>query len=117
MPALKSIAFAIAAGVVAVIGANAQAAAAPRFGVETSAWVHKVNSQGFEHYDSGRNLQIFKQMPLERILERLRRQRYSDFQRITIRRGVYRIRCMKYGHRYKLSVDAYTGRIIRIRPI
>ncbi len=113
----KTFAFSLVIGLVAGVCASASTVAASQPGIELSNWVHKVGSPGFEQYDSGQNLYLFNQMPLERILERLRRQRYSDFQRITIRRGIYRIRCMKYGHRYKLSVDAYTGRIIRVRPI
>lgn len=101
----------------AVTAAKAPATAEPRLGLEVSLKVQQVSDRGLGRYDAGQNLKFFKQMPLERILERLRLQRYTNFRRITVRRGVYRIRCTKYGYRYKLFVDAYTGRIIRIRQI
>ncbi len=63
------------------------------------------------------NLNYHRRLPIEHVLEKLKRRQYTDFRNITLRKGRYRIRCTKYGHRYKVIVDAYTGGIVRVRPI
>lgn len=63
------------------------------------------------------DLNYYRRLPVEHVLKRLRRLNYKGFANITLRKGRYRIRCFKYGHRYKVIVDAYTGGIVRIRPI
>lgn len=52
---------------------------------------------------------------VRRILRKLRHRGYRNFRRVRNRGGFIKVKAFKFGHRYRLRVSTYNGRIISRR--
>ena len=111
------IVIAATAALIAVLTVPVPASAGPGIDFDLALGFGAPPAAGVPGGYAADNLNYGQRLPIEYVLEKLRQRRYTDFRNITLRKGRYRIRCLKYGHRYKVIVDAYTGGILRIRPI